>query len=216
MKSAALLFIATAMASGCHFVMDKASIQGSGKSATRVVDMTGFSKIEANGAFDVEIRQGAKSELKVVGDDNLVKLVKFQNQDGVLTAGIDGNYSSKTGLKIIAVMPKVEGLTINGSGNGWLNDVQGDKLEMEINGSGEMKANGKVDNLAVQINGSGDIDASAVESKSASASISGSGSIRVNATNSLNAAVSGSGEVRYKGTPTVSKSVDGSGEIEPM
>jgi hypothetical protein len=46
--------------------------------------------------------------------------------------------------------------------------------------------------------------------------ISGSGSVSVHATNSLNAAIYGSGDIRYSGRPeTVQQQITGSGSVRP-
>ena len=43
------------------------------------------------------------------------------------------------------------------------------------------------------------------------------GTIKVNASDSLNASVSGSGDILYKGSPKdLGKSINGSGEIRPL
>lgn len=215
MKSIALVLAASAIATGCS-VVDMHRVHGSGVSATRAVQTSAFKRIETNGAFDLEVQQASKSDLKVIGDDNIVKLVKFENRGDTLVVWVDENYSADSKLRIVASMPMVEGIQINGSGSATIKDVKGDKLELEINGSGDISAVGNVKEFSAKINGSGDIDGSGVESDAASAAISGSGTIKVYANKSLSAAVSGSGDILYKGKPQVSKSIDGSGEVVPM
>ena len=89
-------------------------------------------------------------------------------------------------------------------------------LSFTLSGSGHASLSGAATKTTVKVSGSGDVDASGLRSLTSDAQVSGSGKVRVWATQSLNARVSGSGEVRYRGEPRLEKKVSGSGTVTPI
>jgi len=197
-------------------------VQGSGKSVTRKVsvgpgkEVQNFTKIDTHGSFDVSVKVGMQSELIVTGDDNIVKLVNFKVEGQTLHIKTKDSYSSHLGLKVAITVPKLTGLTIDGSGDATISGAQGEDLGLSIDGSGSIKATGSSKRLSAAISGSGDIDASEVTADSVSADVSGSGTIKVGKSQAIAATIAGSGDILYKGKPTVSKSIHGSGEVLPL
>ena len=63
------------------------------------------------------------------------------------------------------------------------------------------------------MSGSAECNAAALTAKRATVSVSGSGDVTVNASETLDAKVSGSGSVHYLGSPKLTKAVSGSGSI---
>lgn len=218
MKWLLLIGAAALMSSGCKVF--HARIQGSGKLTTRNVevgkDIKPFTHIETNGAYELIVTQGPQGDLKITGDDNIVSAVKLTNEGEKLVIGMDDDYTSNNRLKIEVTMPTIAGIAINGSGGAKVAKVQGDDLQLAINGSGDMDVEGSVESLDISINGSAEIDASNLRAAEVQTSISGSGSIQTFAEKTLSASISGSGEIRYKGQPKVSKSIAGSGEVSPL
>jgi hypothetical protein len=102
----------------------------------------------------------------------------------------------------------------NGSGSIAINDVAKERLNLVINGSGDITAKGRVTQLGATINGSGDVHAADLKSERAAITVNGSGDAYVYATGVLSAKVCGSGHITYTGSPAeVQKSVTGSGGI---
>jgi hypothetical protein len=221
MKALALVFVGIVASSGCKMICGT-QIQGSGKPGTRNVTVGSgktigdFKRIEANGAFEIEVKQGPQSDIVITGDDNLVKIVELKLDGDTLKVGTTQDYSTHNKLKLSVTMPAIEGLQVNGSGDAIISGLSGGSSSLQINGSGEIKATGSATKIDAEINGSGDIDATGVTTEEAEASISGSGTIKVNATKTLDANVTGSGEIRYKGSPKVEKNVTGSGDVTPL
>jgi len=218
MKWLFLIGAAAVMSSGCKVF--HARIQGSGNVTTRSVavgkEIKPFTQIETNGAYELIVNQGPQSDLKITGDDNIVTAVKLTNEGDKLIIGMEDDYTSNNKLKIEVTMPTVAGIAINGSGSAKVAKVQGNDLQLAINGSGDMDVEGSVKSLDISISGSAEIDASNLQAADVQTSISGSGSIQTSAEKTLSASISGSGEIRYKGQPKVSKSIAGSGEVGPL
>ncbi len=89
----------------------------------------------------------------------------------------------------------------NGSGRVQLGNVGGERVNVAINGSGNISASGKVQRLDANVNGSGDINLAALNSAVAYLSSNGSGDIDVTVQSEVNARSSGSGRITVHGDP---------------
>jgi hypothetical protein len=108
---------------------------------------------------------------------------------------------------------KLEGLEVSGSGRAETKKLEGDHLRIRISGSGEVSSQGSANDLELRISGSGSYHGQDLKSRRADATLSGSGSAVVNASEALTADVSGSGSIEYLGEPRVSSHVSGSGSV---
>ncbi|MBC8063435.1 MAG: DUF2807 domain-containing protein [Chlorobia bacterium] len=221
MKTLAFILVGIVAASGCSKLFGP-RVTDSGKQGSRTVAvgkgkaLESFKRVESRGSFDVEIKQGPQSDVVVEGDESIIKIVRLKVDGDTLIVDTQGSFSTSTRLVVKITMPTVEGVEMDGSGEATLTNVSGDKLDLDISGSGEIVASGKVKDLSARISGSGDIDATALESVDAKTNVSGSGSIRVFATKSLDADIAGSGGIQYKGSPQVKKDISGSGDVSPI
>ena len=87
-------------------------------------------------------------------------------------------------------------VSINGSGDVRLQQIESQECQASISGSGNINLNGKAIQASYSIAGSGNLQA-----ENTDASISGSGNISCYASQKLVARVKGSGDIAYKGDP---------------
>ncbi len=189
---------------------------GSGKIVSDVREVPDFSKIRLTGSGDVVMSKGAKREVRVEADDNIIEDVRTEVGDnGTLILGMKKGSWNNVHLKYIIVNPVLEGAEISGSGSITVeNDFDAKQMQSGISGSGSIRfKGGKTAKHEVRISGSGSIMADNIESDDVTVEISGSGSANVFAKKTLNASISGSGDVYYKGTPEITKSIRGSGSL---
>jgi hypothetical protein len=113
-------------------------------------------------------------------------------------------------------VPSLAGLNLSGSGNITVTGIRASRLTVTLPGSGDISASGSVSQLNISIDGSGDAQFSGLIAWNVDAVVSGSGSIFVRATHSLDAKVPGSGAILYSGNPShVTTSITGSGAVTP-
>lgn len=119
------------------------------------------------------------------------------------------------GRAVVGVaLPELPALRIKGSGDVSLLDLRQAGLEIEIEGSGDVTADGQVERLDVSIAGSGDVDARELIARRGHLSIAGSGDISAHVSDEVVARVAGSGDIVVRGDPPVrSKQVLGSGSV---
>lgn len=111
-------------------------------------------------------------------------------------------------------LPESPHVKLKGSGGVSLHDLQQASIELEVSGSGEIVATGKVENLAVRLAGSGDVEAGQLTAERADLAVSGSGNIVAYVKAEVRARVTGSGNVEVRGNPPRrDHRVTGSGDI---
>jgi len=214
-KAISAALIGSALAAGGCFggVLDHEA----GPMTSKTSSETGFTKIELNGSADLVIEVGPEESIKIEGNQSRVDNVKTYVKDGVLvidekSEGLFGHSSGKLVVTITA--PKIDAISLYGSGDIDATGLTGESFDLEIYGSGDVTATGEVDTASFVVKGSGDIQAKDLVAKSTSVDISGSGDVEVYAKKAISASVSGSGEVTYfGGAEDVIKSISGSGEV---
>lgn len=188
-------------------------VQGSGKSATETRTVSGFNKIETEGAMDVVVRVGPQASLKVTSDDNIVPLMKTTVQGQTLTISLKENCSTKLGVRVEVTTPTLDGFSIAGSAGASIEGIDSQKFTAEISGSGDITLKGKASSVDLEINGSGQFKAEDLAAENAAVTINGSGSAGLRVEKKLQGTINGSGQISYTGNPSVEKVINGSGSI---
>ncbi len=190
------------------------TVEGSGKMVTEERQVAAFDRIESDGPLDVDIRIGSPQKVTLTIDDNLAPLVSTEVHGNKLKIEIKKACRSDTPAKVEIVVPSLAGVASYGSGDITLGALAGGAFQYEIFGSGDLKADGKVEKLDVSIAGSGDVNAQDLQAGAVKVRIMGSGDAVVLAKESLDASIMGSGDVTCFGNPPrVEKHTFGSGEI---
>ena len=193
-------------------------VEGSGVLASEERPVSSFTAVEIDGSAIVTISFGDTVSVVVETDDNILPLIEttVRGRALVIETKPNTNIDTKLGIHVTITMKSLEGATIRGSGNINIADVQADKLDFRIPGSGVITATGNAERLDARIDGSGNIVCDELQAKSASVEINGSGKVIVYASESLDASINGSGNVVYSGNPaSVESSIQGSGSVNP-
>jgi Putative auto-transporter adhesin, head GIN domain len=189
--------------------------EGSGVAATQARNVAAFNSVELAGSNNVVIRVGEKQSVVVRADDNLLDRVTTEVQSGKLViANTPGSFRTNSPMSVEVNVPSLTALTLRGSGNIVVEGIEAETLKMSLPGSGMLTGSGTAKRLDVTVSGSGTVQFTRLVANDVRAVVSGSGSIFVTATGSLDASVSGDGAILYAGNPQdVTKSVTGTGAI---
>lgn len=189
-------------------------IRGSGNRVTETREIEDFDKIESKGSFDVVITAGEELGLEITFDDNLIDLIQTDVRGNTLRLGADENYNSRRSCRIDITVPSIERVKLSGSGDIFVMNLENEYFEFYLSGSGDLRAEGRTDELVVHVSGSGNIDTRDLKAKYVETSVSGSGDVKVYAAESFTGRISGSGDIDvYGNPPQISKRVSGSGDI---
>jgi hypothetical protein len=211
-------------------------IRGNGRIISQERAIDGFKSISVDGDFDIEVYYDTLFSLLVEAESNLLPYIITEVRGGDhLVIKTPPMFMVKNTKKkhLVIRMPKLTGVSVNGSGNIVCEYFKSEKCKININGSGNVVANLDAEFIDATINGSGDILLSGF-SEYANYKVSGSGTIKafdmfvntcdaniigsgdiftfVNA--NLNVNISGSGNLKYLGNPLIREHISGSGSVK--
>ena len=217
-----LLFTMTA------FAQHREMIKASGNYKTKEIEIKNFDQIKLLGSPTIIYTQSdnGKSELKLVGSDNLLDLLECEVSNNTLIvkfkSGVNIQFGRNGQLKVMASSPSLKNILLQGSGDVILNNsLKCTDLIMNLRGSGDIKAGTVVctNSFSATLQGSGDIVVGdRLQSVKTALILQGSGDLDVHNLVATSATVSlqGSGDLKVKGA-SVSGVVDvllqGSGDL---
>ncbi len=189
-------------------------IQGSGNAQIEVRNLTGFNKVVAGGAVNVEIVAQKDFGVSVEADDNLLPILKTEVRGDTLRIYSTNDYTPKTRINVRISLPDIEVLELSGSSTATIANVKAHSLELKASGSSKIKVDGDANSLSVNASGSSEIDAEKLRVVNAKVNASGSSQAIVSATDEIDANVSGSSRVFYIGKPkNLKQNTSGSSSI---
>src|SRR5690606_20865911 len=151
-----------------------AQITGTGIEVTKNIDLATITGIGLGINADVFIKQGAKQEITIKGQQNIIDNIKTKVTDGTWRIEFDKNVRKHEKIEIRITLSELKSLAVGGSG--------------EITGEGKFK---NVNELDLSIGGSGEIDID-VEAKKITCSLGGSGEMELaGSCNDLSISLSG-------------------------
>jgi Putative auto-transporter adhesin, head GIN domain len=235
-KLIAFLLLGSLLTSSCGIRGKR--VRGNGNVKTDQRNVSGFQAVQSNGDFDVYVSTGPES-VKIEGEDNLLPYIETSVEGGLLKITTKSGYwlKSERGVKVYVSAPQYSKIESNGAGDiiGQSKITGSSKLELEVNGSADIKAevdapevsahlrgsgdatlSGETKTFSGEILGSGNIKAFDLKSEETNVKIVGSGDADVFSSVKLDVSVAGSGDVRYKGGAQVNSHIAGSGGVKKL
>ena len=125
---------------------------------TRTVP-AGIEAVELDGPIDLNLRYGATPAMQVSGEQRMLGNVEVDASGTVLRIGIRGMVlRHREPLVVDLTLPALSAIRIDGSGDSSVNGFSGDEIEVQLNGSGSVRFNGRFRTAKVGLSGSGDLD----------------------------------------------------------
>jgi len=241
-STAAVLLLAAAALFGAacsdsHHVVSSgpAMVQGNGNVVEESRAVGAFTRIHLQGVGNLYVRQGAREELRVRAEENLLEYLKTETRAGELVIWKDGGTLLNTApieyhltlvdleRAALAGAGRIEGsdlhtgvltLRLSGVGSIELANLTASGLDVESSGVGDVTLSGSTQEQSIRLSGLGNYNGDALASVEADVLIARSGSATVRVRDRLTATINGSGNIYYIGDPTVDSSISGSGRVE--
>lgn len=208
------LTIGLALTLSCN-VINVGGIQGSGNIKNETRNTSGFKKIKAGGAVNLEISVQKDFSVEVETDDNLLEYVKTETDGDTLIISTKDRISPKTKINVKISLPELVDLNISGASSVAAVNVKTDSLKLEAVGASKIKIDGEVKSLEADATGASGIDAENLKTENAQINANGASNITVSPTNELDAAASGASRVTYTGEPqNIKQNVSGASSIK--
>lgn len=175
-----------------------------------------FKKISITGPMNLVVDAGKPFSVSVQGDAKFIGRVTTRVVNGELRISMnnDANINIKKHDRMVVSMPSLTSFDAEGAGLARLNNVQGDRLDVDYRGAGSLVINGKVRQVRIDAEGVGEVDTKSLIAQEADVSFEGIGAVSIYASEKLTADVEGMGNLTYYGNPRiVNKSVSGIGSV---
>ena len=214
MRKLALLFLLLPLlAAGCHHSR-RAEVKGSGNRVVQKREISPFTSISTEGAFEIEVTCQKDPSLEVDGDDNVLEFVTAEVRGNTLRLKSSKSYSTNEPVRFKITVPNLEGLTVSGAGRIDIKDMKNDKFEIDSNGAPNIIVAGSTKTVDINSNGAGKIDTHNLRASRAVVDSKGVSRIDLDVVDQLDVTVSGPSSVTYSGDPVVNKTVNGPGKVE--
>ncbi len=213
-------------------------VDGEGPRVEKDLQIDNFDGIRLTISANVYLTPGRSQSVRVSAQQNIIDLLETDVDGGVWKITTEENLRKHSQIKIYITVPEMTYVRLSGSGDIYTEgtfDNTGNEVELGVSGSGNLEFNtnarsveasisgsgdvelgGTTDDISLGISGSGDIDAIDMTARNCQVRVSGSGNVKVHATQELNVRVSGSGDVYYRGKPNVQSRISGSGDLESV
>jgi hypothetical protein len=154
-------------------------------------------KVELTGPLNLTLRQGATPALEVRGEQRLLANIDTSIDGDVLRIGPRGILlRHRTPIEVTVTLPTLESLSVNGSGEHTVSGFAGDHLDVALDGSGNMRFNGRYREIMAALRGSGDLELTGGTSDTVDAAVIGTGRLTlVGSSRELHAESRGSGDL---------------------
>lgn len=155
--------------------------------ALRQIQSNGSGRLSVSGLNGgaLVLSQNGSREVQLAGQVSRLE-VRLNGSGGVSASGLQSGSTTAS---------------LHGSGRLDLGRLDGERLDLDVRGSGGVHAAGKVSNMTVRVYGSGSADLAGLQSQSADLVSYGSGSISAAVSQALVASSNGSGNVTVYGNP---------------
>jgi hypothetical protein len=219
---------------GTTSCFDEMFIDGNGISKTEFRRAEGFDEIVSSGDFKVIVMPGSAYSVEVTAESNLLPYISTNVDGKALKIRTSGVHSLRQNSPIVISIttPVLKGLSLSGSGLIQTGSFLSTNFSIELSGSGDIdtkiscdaiKANvsgsgtiliqGETSASNFAISGSGKIKTYNLLQKQCQATISGSGDMYLNVSQTIDARISGSGRVYFVNHPVIHSSISGSGNV---
>lgn len=196
-----------------------------------------FNQLASVGPQDITVTIGEGYSVRSEGSARALGQLEAVVEDGTLAIrprkGFANNWGRMAGAHFYVTVPRLEMITLAGSGTVTLDRAEGDefigtvagpgeltvrgmkvaKAEFSVAGPGTLSAVGTAGDAQVNIAGSGDFLAQSLRSQNASISIAGSGDVALTVDQEAKVSIMGSGDVAIAGGAKCSVSKMGSGDV---
>jgi hypothetical protein len=195
----------------------------SGPPVSETRPITTFTRLEVSGDLELDVRLFNRPDPGVritAGEKSIDRIeteleqntLKISTKSRGLTIGPDplGPVSISLGV------PALVGMVVEGKADVLLSGLSAKAFELRVNGSGDISARGRVDDLSLEVDGSAETQLADLATQTAQVRLDGSGDTELTVTRTLELVVEGSGDVIYHGRPAVSSRIEGSGDVTQM
>ncbi|MCG8305917.1 MAG: DUF2807 domain-containing protein [Cytophagales bacterium] len=232
-KSAFYILLLSFMSVGACDTGQIECLRASSKVVSELRDLRDFKGIAFNHVGTLKISQGPQYSFIMNGPENVLEATTTAIENDILVIGTEHCFNGEYDFTIEIIAPEYELISLVGIGdiqtsgpiNGEILNVEllgvgdvdaeiyADSLYSVIAGTGILDYRGEVDKHQLTCTGQFTLNGYPLSTKKTIIDLSGTGDSQVTASELLRVIISGAGNVYYQENPTIESTITGSGEI---
>lgn len=210
-KTTIILVAAVTIVAGCSLHR----IKGDGVIKTESRPISGFSRIEAAGGYEIKW-SGGEPALSITTDENLLPLINTAVDGDTLQIESNKNLAPSNDITIVLSSASLSGVKLTGGNSFKASRLSGANLTLECTGASDVTVDGSVTKLEATLTGASKLNAKSLQTQTAALSLVGASDAEITVTEKLKASVTGAGSLTYSGDPkSVEQNITGAGSIRP-
>ncbi|MHA8062521.1 head GIN domain-containing protein [Aquirufa aurantiipilula] len=205
--------------------------------------VSGFQNLDLGQAFEIKVSKGSAYSLAAYGRQEDVDDLEVDIDGNTLKVSYkDRNWGFNWGknrkrVRLVITMPRlanadfsgacrvdVDGFAneeqmnfvFSGASKGQLNQINADKLNVELSGASKLNISGHAGKLNVDASGASHMEGTNLMARDTDVEASGASHVSVQSQKTLRVDASGASKVSYKGVPTISKDLSGAASINQV
>lgn len=199
--------------------------------------ITGFTKLEVSGGFEIVLTQGNSESLTIEADENIMSNIQTRLTGSTLEIYTKGTIRNYRIMRVYITFKQLESIELSGavkvtadqslqfdrldfdiSGACTIEfDMEADRLDLDLSGASKLILNGYVNYLEADCSGASKLMLAGLKTKRISFESSGASTAEFWVTESLDVESNGASNVRYKGNPaTVNVENSGASSVKKM
>jgi hypothetical protein len=225
------------LAAGCG-ALGVQTVRGSGVAGEREILLSeGVDEVSVVSRLDAEVVPGDRPSVRVVGDDNVVGLVRVREHARSVEVRMrPATRLRRADLRVVVTVPRLTALSVAGASDvrvarghaaGDLSlsvsgasrvvgDIDAARVDVRASGASDVRLAGTAEQVDVHASGASEVDAAGVDAVDGYARASGSSNVRVRVSGELSANASAASVVRYAGNPRLgSVRTSAAGSVQP-
>ena len=210
-------------------------VTGNGQMGENSPEVSDFNRVKLSSVGILKIVQGESESLTITAEENLLEYITTRVSGNELEIGVEPGIgiTPTQDITYLLTVKNLEEVSLSGAGEViidelatdrlvlessgvskfTLGDLQAERLEVHISGTGSAEVAGKVEMLEISISGAGNFNGADLQAQEAEVKISGLGNTTVWVERRLDTSISGAGNISYYGDPQVSKTTSGAGSV---
>jgi len=200
------------------------AVRGSGVPEKFTYNIGNYTEVRVELYCDIEYYCAPSDTVTLEIQPNLQQYITVEESGGVLTVRSTKNIMWSNDAPVLTVStPVLNKLQLAGAGDFTAHDtitaerlsirldgasssyadLDVDELSINMAGAGSFRLSGRADTADIQLSGAGTVDALQLQTKNATVSMAGVGTVKLSCSDSLRIDAAGVGNVDYKGSPSV-------------
>lgn len=186
-----------------------------GETVTKEITVTEFDDVDIDGPFDVLVEVGQEPGVTVDIHEEIVDRLEIDQDGDHLSIGFSGGLAfTSNETEVTITTPELTRLSLDGAASVDVEDLDGERLVLELDGASSVTGRGSVGVLVIDTDGASSVDFDRVTADTAEIDADGASSIEIARTAAVTGRANGASSIDVADDADVDVSTDGAASVD--